>query len=231
MNARYVLVVAVVVMMAGCVTGGSGGDGPLGEGGEGTDAGSDAAGGDGGEDAAGGGGDVVAGEWEPFSFETPARYEYDVYIEGEGEGSLVWDVQSVSDGEYTVQLLYEMDGERFETTATGTKETVMGQLYSNPGAVVLMTTMYQPASWYQGRELSAGTQWSYSTPQGSASFAITGQDSIGDVDCWTSEMQINSTVVHDGCFSPALGLAPQAAWYGEDGDLEMSVTLASYEEN
>ena len=244
MQARFVLVVAVLVLTAGCLTGGGGatpttaGDG----GGEGDadGAGSDSDGGDEASDTDGGDGasdtdgddttdSDLAGEWEPFAFDQPARYEYEVFMQGDGTGSIVWDVRSVSDGEYTVDLVYEMAGERFETTATGTTDTVVQQLYANPGGIVLATTMYQPAAYYEGRDLSTGT--SYTTPEGSASFAITGSDSVGGVACSTSEMRIDDGVVHEACFSPSLGLAPFAAYYDEDGTLEMSLTLVAYEEN
>jgi hypothetical protein len=258
MKARYVLVVVLLVLTAGCLTGGvgdgangsdggdgsdgsDGGDGADGgDGGDGSDGGDSGDGGDGsdGSDAGDGGtgdgsdgGSDVAGEWEPFRFDQPARYEYEVYMDGEGNGTIVWDVTSVNDGEYTVEMVYEMNGERYETTATGTKDTVIQQFYTNPGGIVLVTTMYQPAVWYEGRDLSTGTKWSSSTPQGSASFAVTGPDTIGGVDCVASEMRINGSVFHEACFSPDLGLAPFAAYYGEDGTLEMSLTLVSFERN
>lgn len=254
MQTRLVLVVAVLVLTAGCLTGGAGApttssDGGGGEGGggadgsaggsDGSDGGAGAGGGDGaadGHDASGGDGDDttdsdLAGEWEPFAFDEPARYEYEVFMEGDGTGSIVWDVQSVDDGEYTVQLTYEMAGERFETTATGTKDTVVQQFYANPGGILLVTTMSQPAAYYENRDLSTGTKWSYSTPDGSASFAITGTDTVGGVACSTSEMRLNDSVVHEACFSPDLGLAPYAAYYGEDGTLEMSLALVAYEKN
>lgn len=243
MKARFVLVVVVLVLTAGCLTGGSGGV-PESDGSSGDGAGDGGAGDGAGDGGAGDGGDSndgdapdssdggeMAGEWEPFAFDSPARYEYDVFMEGDGEGTIVWDVQSIDDGEYTVTLIYEMGDERYETTATGTKDTVVQQFFTNPGGIIIVTTMSQPAIWYEGRDLSTGTKWSYSTPQGSASFAVTGTDTYAGVDCWTSEMKINDSVFHEACFSPDLGLAPFAAYYGEDGTLEMSLTLVSYEEN
>lgn len=231
MQARYAILLAIVVLTAGCV---SGGGPPEGAAGTTTAGGNDGGGGDG-TDAAGDGdgtgGDTVSGQWEPFNFDTPATYEFAVFMEGEGDGTIIWDVQSVTDDEYTVRMVYEMDGERMETTATGTKDTVMSQFYSNPGGIILMTTMFTPAAWYQNRDLSTGTQWSYSTPQGSASFAITGTDTFAGIDCSRSEMRVNSSVVHEGCFAPGLGLAPYAAWYDEEGTLEMEVVLVSYEAN
>jgi hypothetical protein len=248
MQARFVLVIAVRVLTADCLTRGGGApttpggdaggeDGPGSDGaGGGDDAGSDDGANGSGDDADGGDGDDtsgsdLAGEWEPFAFDQPARYEYEVFIQGDGTGSIVWDVTAVSDGEYTVELLYEMNGERVETTATGTKDTVIQQFYTNPGGVVLLTTMSQPAAYYQGQDLSPGTQWSYNTADGSASFAITGTDSVGGAACSTSEMRVNDSVVHEACFSPSLGLAPFSAYYDQDGTLELSVTLVSFEEN
>lgn len=240
MQARYVILLAVMVLLAGCVSDGGSAvptdgptavDGSNGPGNDIDDEGSGDGAGDDGTDGDGAGSDSASGEWEPFDFDTPATYEYEVFMEGEGEGRIVWDVQSVVADEYTVRMVYEMDGERIESTATGTKDTVMSQFYTNPGGIVLLTTMYQPATWYQDRDLSIGTQWSYSTPQGSASFAITGTESFAGIECSRSEMRVNSTIVHEGCFTPALGLAPYAAWYDEDGTLEMEIVLVGYREN
>lgn len=236
MKVRFIVVIAVIVLTAGCVTGGpaDGDDSATtptaAGGGDGTDDDGDSVDGDD-ENVDGSSDASVSGEWEPFRFDTAATYEFDVYLADEGEGRIVWDVQSVSEDEYTVRLVYEMGDERMETTATGTKDTVMSQFYTNPGGIVLMTTMYQPSAWYQGQDLSEGTQWSYQTPEGSASFAITGDTTIAGVACSQSEMRVNGSIVHEGCFAPELGLAPHAAWYDEDGTLEMELTLVSYEPN
>jgi hypothetical protein len=58
---------------------------------------------------------------------------------------------------------------------------------------------------------------------------VNGTKTIGGVSCFTSEMKINTTVVHAGCFSPDHGLAPHSAYYDEDATLQMEMKLVSYE--
>ncbi|WP_435358986.1 hypothetical protein [Haloarchaeobius sp. DFWS5] len=230
-NLLLVLVVSACIVLAGC-TGGLGGDGAA----QGTAGGSGDNGGSGGsgDDAGAGAGDSSAlqsGEWEPFDFDEPAKYTYDVYTEGDGEGTLVLDVQEVSGDTITVKTVYEMAGERYESTFTGTKENVQGQMMMNPAGIILMTTMIQPGAWYAGQDLEVGTQWSYSTQEGSASFEVTGTETVAGVECYHSEMTVNSSVMYEGCFAPQLGLAPYTAYYEEDGTLSMELELVSYEKN
>ncbi|MFC7045547.1 hypothetical protein ACFQH6_09175 [Halobacteriaceae archaeon GCM10025711] len=217
------LVVALLVVLAGCVGGAPADSGtattteaPTTEPGQTTAATGDDDG-------------MESGEWALFDFDKPATYTYDVYIRDEGEGTLVWDVQSIDGDRATVRVVYEMAGERFESTMTGDKDTVTSQLFATPAGLVLVTTMFTPAAWYAGQELQVGNQWAYQTPKGSASFAVTGTDTIAGVDCFTTEMRVNGTVVHEAAVSPALGLAPHAAYYDEDGTLEMELRLVSYE--
>ncbi|WP_267640052.1 hypothetical protein [Haloarchaeobius amylolyticus] len=235
MNGRLVLavVLALTVLSAGCLSGDTGADVTTTPTTAGSGGGGDGSG-DGAGDGSGDGGPVSSlqpGEWTVFDFDEPATYTYDVYMEGEGDGQLVWDVQSVDGDTVTVRMVYDVAGERFESTVTGTKETVQSQLYTNPAGILLVTTMFTPATWYAGQDLSEGTKWSYTTQDGSASFAVTGTDTYANVECYASEMTVDGQVLHAGCFAPQLGLAPYSAYYNEDGTLSMEMTLVSYEKN
>jgi hypothetical protein len=228
--ARWTLVLVVLtVLLAGCVGGVNVDDDST------TVATTSSSGGSGsGGGGSGGGssnGDLEPGTWSVLDFDQPATYTYDIFVEGDGEGSLVWDVQSVDGDTITVRTVYELGGERFESTITGTRETVQSQLYTNPAGVLLLTTMLTPSAWYADRELEVGSGWSYQTPEGSSSFEVTGVDTHAGVDCFASEMRVDGTVLYEGCFSPDLGLAPYTAYYNEDGSLSMEMVLVSYEQN
>ncbi len=221
------MLVVLTVLLAGCV-GGVGVDSDSTPTATPTSSGSNGGGGSGG---GGSSGDLEPGSWEVLEFDQPATYTYDIFVEGEGEGSLVWDVQSVDGDTITVRTVYDLGGERFESTVTGTRETVQSQLYANPAGILLLTTMFTPSAWYAGQELEVGSGWSYQTAEGSASFEVTGVDTYAGVDCFASEMQVDGTVLYEGCFSPDLGLAPYTAYYNEDGSLSMEMVLVSYEQN
>ncbi|MCT9097214.1 hypothetical protein [Haloarchaeobius sp. HME9146] len=224
------------MVTAGCLSGGTGGDADPtdtqspGDAGDGAGGSGDGDAGDG-DTGSGDSSSLQPGEWTVFDFDEPATYTYDVYMEGEGEGELIWDVQSVDGDTVTVRMVYDVAGERFDSTITGTKETVQSQLYTNPAGILLVTTMFTPATWYAGQDLSEGTKWSYTTQDGSASFAVTGTNTYANVECYTSEMTVDQQVLHEGCFAPQLGLAPYTAYYNEDGSLSMEMKLVSYEKN
>ncbi|MFD1645620.1 hypothetical protein [Haloarchaeobius litoreus] len=225
-----VALVVLTVLLAGCVGGGVGVDST--ETGTPTSSGGGSGGGNGGGGGGGGGsGDLEPGSWNVLEFDQPATYTYDIYVEEEGSGTLVWDVQEVDGDTITIRTVYELGEERYESTVTGTKETVQSQLYANPAGILLLTTMFTPSAWYGGQELEVGSGWSYQTQEGSASFEVTGVQTYAGVDCFYSEMIVDGTTLHEGCFSPDLGLAPYTAYYNEDGSLSMSMELVSYERN
>jgi hypothetical protein len=64
------------------------------------------------------------------------------------------------------------------------------------------------------------------------SFEVVGTDNYAGVSCFASELRINESVIHEGCFSPDIGLAPYTAYYEEGtGEVEMRVELIEYRPN
>ena len=230
MARKTLVLVVLTVLLAGCVGGGNVDDSATTVATTSSSAGS---GGDGSSGSGGGGSsaDLEPGTWSVLTFDRPATYTYDIFAEGDGEGSLVWDVQSVDGDTITVRTVYELGGERSESTITGSRETVQSQLYANPAGVLLLTTMFTPSAWYAGQELEVGSGWSYRTGEGSSSFEVTSIDTYAGVDCFASEMRVDGTVLYEGCFSPDLGLAPYTAYYNEDRSLSMEMVLVSYEQH
>jgi hypothetical protein len=147
---------------------------------------------------------------------------------GDSEGTVVLDVRDVSGADVTVEMRYDVGDTEFQSTVTGSPETVQSQLYGNPAGALLVATMVTPGAWFAGRELSVGTQWSVSTSEGSSSFEVTGTDRIGGMDCFTTEMTIDGRTAYESCVSPDAGLAPYTATYDEDGSVAMSMTLREY---
>lgn len=230
-NTFAVVVVSLLVALAGCSGGGpAADDGPGDETETATDVENRDGGGDeGDQDGGDAGGSETSEGWEPFQFDQPGTYTYDVFLEGEGEGRVVWDVTSVSDDQFTVKVNYDVGDTQFESEVTGSRETIHQQLMMSPAGSLMVLTVISPATWYDGRELEVGNGWSYQTNEGTGSFEITGTKTIGGVSCFTSEMTVNGTIMHEGCFSPDHGLAPHSAFYDEDGSLQMELELVSYE--
>jgi hypothetical protein len=231
MKSKTILVVllTLLVVLAGC-TGGGGGPSA----GDGNDGGADGQNGDGngnGDGDGGDGGDGNAGSgqtWRAFEFEKTGKYTFDVFVEGDGSGTLVWDVQRVSGDEVTAHISYDVGDTSYESTVTGTTDIARQQLLGTPAGALLVTTMFTPGLWYGGRELAVGNGWSYQTGEGSGSFQVTERRNLGGMSCYATEMKIDGTLRHEGCFSPDHGLAPYSAWYDEEGKLQMEVKLRNY---
>lgn len=239
MRTVVVLVVAAVLVLAGCTGGGPAADDATVEttttapGGGAQADGGDGTGGDGADGGDGAGSADAAGDrtWEFMRFSEPARYTFELRSEEEpGVGTLVWDVTAIDGDAVTVTMTYEMGETRTETTVSGDSETVRSQLMMTPAGPFLIASWFSPmAGYYEDRELAVGEEWSYSTPRGSASFAVTGTETMAGVECYRSEMQVNGSVVYEGCFAPDLGVAPYTAYHDEDGTRVLAVELVAYE--
>ncbi|QLG50428.1 hypothetical protein [Natrinema halophilum] len=185
-------------------------------------------GGGGNTDGGDGGGDAT---WKPFEFDRPVTYTYDVYSPDDGAGTLVWDVTDVTDDGATVTVRYDTTETQFETTVTGTKDDLQSELLMTPAGPFIVTTIFSPTmAQYEGRSLTVGNEWSYSSSDGSMRFEVTERQSYAGVDCFASVTEIDGQTVHEGCFSPELELAPHTAYYDEDGDRTYEMTLVSVEE-
>ncbi|MFW6376904.1 MAG: hypothetical protein ACOC0F_02915 [archaeon] len=150
-------------------------------------------------------------------------------MEDEGSGTLVWDVQRVSADQVTARIDYDVGGSSYESTITGTSDVARQQLLTTPAGALLVTTTFTPGLWYGGQELVVGNGWSYRTGEGSGSFQITEQRTVAGITCFATEMKIDGELRHEGCLSPDHGLAPYSAWYDDDGELLMEITLVDYE--
>lgn len=225
--------VALLVALAGC--GGGGVPSPDAPGG-----GADATPDDGGDAAPGGSGSTPGGSdgttgesavWEPLNFDQPATYTYDIFFEGQGEGQMVWEVTETSADGATVSVHVELGDTTYDSTVSGNKNDIRGQLMASPAGQFFLLGLFSPTvGYYEGQELSVGNQWSYSTQEGSASFTITGTQSYAGVECHASEMTVDGSVVHEGCFSGDIGMMPYTAYYDGDGQIRLEMTLVDYSE-
>jgi hypothetical protein len=241
------LVAALLVALAGCATvtdldGSDGGaddddpdaDDPGADDGDGDDAGGAGDGaGDGDDDFGPGDGDETppSGTWEPFAFDRPGKYTFDVYSEEDGAGTLVYDVREIDDDTVTVAIDYETADSSYEQTITAAEDEVWGQLLFTPAGPLLFSTIYTPGLMFAGEELEVGDGWSYSDSSGSSSVRITGTTTVGGLACYTTEMKSDDTTVHESCLAPGHGVAPYSAYYDDDGTVTSRIELVSYEAN
>lgn len=240
MNRTVVLTVllALTVALAGCGGDavGNGANGNGGGNGNGNSGGNGDAGGNGdsagnGDAGSGNGGGTGSGEIDFFEFDSPGTYVFDVEMDGD-TGEVTWDIQSIDGETLTVYVDYAVGEADFETTITGTREDIQGQLLFTPAGSFMMLAVFSPMyGYYDGEEMYVGKEWSFTAPDGSGSmsFEITETRTYAGVSCFASELRINDTTVQEACFSPDLGLAAYTAWYEEDtGDVEMRMELIEY---
>ena len=167
--------------------------------------------------------------WEPMEFAFEARYEWDLFIDGE-DGSLVWDVVNIEGDQITVETEYVLGDMEFEQTMTGTQQELESDLMMTPAGTAFVWTAFSPM-WggFVGEQFTVGNQWSYTTPEGSISYEVADMDTTNyPVDCYVVEMHEDDQLLHEGCISPDHGMAVYTAWY-DDGNLEVEIELISFD--
>lgn len=167
--------------------------------------------------------------WEPMAFVFEARYEWELFIDGD-DGTLVWDVVDIEADQITVETEYVLGDVEFEQTMTGTQQEIQSNLMMSPAGIAFVFTAFSPM-WggFTGEEFTVGDSWSYSTAEGSFSYEVTDIDTTNyPVDCYEVQMHEDDLLVHEGCISPDHGMAVYTAWY-EEGDLEIEIELVSFD--
>ncbi len=212
--------------------GGGGGDDGGGGGGDDGGGGGDDGGGGGDDGGGGGGGQITAssGQYNHFQFEEGERYEYEVFMQNEGQGSFVWEVQEVSGGQMTVYTEYDVGETYYESTVTGQEGRIRGQVMSTPAGSFMAVALFSPATgYYQQGTLEVGNSWEASSPEGSARFEVVRKDSYAGVGCFYSELYSDGELVHESCVNPDLGLSVYSVFYDDEtGDRELEMTLVNY---
>jgi len=165
-----------------------------------------------------------------FEFEEGERYEYEVFMQNEGEGTFVWEVQDVSGGQMTVYTEYDVGDTYYESTVTGQEGSMRGQVMSTPAGSFMAVALFSPAtSYYEQGTLEVGNSWEASSPEGSARFEVVRKDSYSGVECFYSELYSDGELVHESCVNPELGLAVYSVYYEQEtGDRELEMTLVGY---
>lgn len=235
------VIVVVAVALAGCTGfgpsmpdagGNAGGDGNN-AGGDGNGDGGSGGDGDGGSGGDGGTGSGDADEsFQPFRFDQPATYTFDVMDAREGNGRLVWDVQSIDGENVTLRSVFEFQGETQESTMTVSREDAMLELAFSPGGQYAVQTMFSSTmSQVYGEDLRVGRSWTFPSQDGTMTYEVTEKRKYAGVECYYSEIRVDGAVVRAGCYSPDHGVAPYSAHFDENGNPVLEVKLAGYERN
>ncbi len=173
--------------------------------------------------------ETAKNSFEPFQFERPGKYTFEVMDANKGSGKLVWDVQSIDGENVTLDSVFEFEGERQTSSMTVNRENAVAELAFSPGGQYAIQTMYSGAmSHAYGKDLKVGQSWSFTTADGSMKFEITEKRTYAGIECYYSELRLNGSVARDGCYSPDHGVAPYSAYYDETGKTLLEVKLVKY---
>ena len=203
------------------------------DGADGADAGDDSSDADGSND---GGGAEAEESW--FNLSKPGHYAFDLAgMDAEtGEqvtGRLVYDVEAAGEGEVTTSVDYEFGGEQFQSSTTGPAEEASSQLVLNQ-AYVPVSTLQSVSVLYLFEmgftDPSVGNRKQSSTDEGTQVTEVTEKRTYAGLECFFVETTLNGEPSREGCIRGSEdGMAPYAATYTEEGELELEVELVEYE--
>jgi hypothetical protein len=221
----YVVLLVLFVALAGC----AGGGGPAADGATPTASGGsgDGSGNSGGGSGSGSSGDTTA-VWAPYEFRQGEYYEYELTESGQSQGTFYWEVLSVDDESVTVRFSGDMDGEQFETTATGAPESIYSNFVTTPGGSAIFVAFYGPfVGPFAGEALTVGQSWSYTSANETLEYSIERSDSVAGRDVVVSVVRFNGVVEYETWIDTELALAAKTVIY-TDGEEDMLVELVDY---
>lgn len=241
-NARALatLALALAVVLAGCTGfGGPGADGSSDAGVPEGDAATAASGGSSGGDgtrSAGGEGAETGDDW--FNLTAPSHYEFALAgtDEATGErvtGRLVYDVSAAADGELTTSVDYRFGGEQFQSSTTGRADELsaplfLGEAYAPIAALQSVSLMYLFEMGFV--DPTVGNRKQSATEDGTQITEVVEERTYAGLECSFVRTTLDGEVVQEGCIRGSEGgIAPYAATYTDEGELELEVELVEFE--
>ncbi|WP_049903812.1 hypothetical protein [Halococcus agarilyticus] len=184
------------------------------------------------------GGDAEAEEsW--FNLSRPGHYAFDLagMDQETGEqvtGRLIYDIEAAGEGEVTTSVDYEFGGEQFQSSTTGPAEEASAQLFLNQ-AYVPVSTLQSVSLLYLFEmgftDPSVGNRKQSSTEEGTQVTEVIEKRTYGGLECFFVQTTLDGQPSREGCIRGSDGgIAPYAAIYTEDGELELKVELVEYEQ-
>lgn len=173
-----------------------------------------------------------------FNMSEPGYYEFDLAgMDREtGEqvtGRLVYEVEAAGDDELTASVDYEFGSEQFHSTTTGPADEFSAQLFLNEA--------YVPIATLQGVSLmylfemgftdpAVGNYKQSSTDDGTQITEVTEKRTYAGLECFFVETTLDGELTQEGCIRGSEGgIAPYAATYTDEGELELEVELVEFQ--
>jgi hypothetical protein len=181
-------------------------------------------------DGADGGGDAPASEWDRYAFRAGDVYEYEVYSETDGAGTLRWEVVDASETAVTLKMDYDTESVTFSQTVTAPPDEVFASFFVTPVGPFLSLSLTSPyLAAVEDEELSVGEGFEYTGPDGTASFRVERLATYGGLECYDFVTRHNGTVVYESCVAAEHPFPAHTAVYDSETDERLvELTLVAY---
>lgn len=147
-------------------------------------------------------------------FENPGSYTYDLFVRGTGEGRMIWMVEEAAENEVTVVLHYELEGDIFDTTISGRKESVKNELLTTPAHPFVQIMLFPSIlPFFKHVNPSTGDRFTFPVLEREGSVEITGKYTHAGIEGYTSTWRIDGERRYEDCVAPDLKLVLSATYY------------------
>lgn len=175
-------------------------------------------------------------EW--FNLSEPGYYEFDLagMDKETGEqvtGRLVYDVKATGNGELTRSVDYEFGSEQFQSSTTGPADEFSAPLFFNE-AYTPIATLQSVSLMYLFEmgftDPTVGNRQQSTTEEGTQVTEVTEKRTYAGLECSFVRTTLDGEVIQESCIRGSEGgIAPYAATYTDEGELELKVELVEFE--
>jgi hypothetical protein len=167
--------------------------------------------------------------WEPYQFTAGESFTYEVTERDRLVGTFSWEVlDSHANGTVTIRTSGTIEGESFESTATGPREDVYAQMLRNPAGSYATTVLLSPiVSSFSGESLAVGQGWEYTNGPDSVSYDVERTDTIAGREVFVTVSRENGVPVYEAWIDPEMSLAAKTVTY-EQGQVDVELALTDY---
>ncbi|WP_154019004.1 hypothetical protein [Halococcus agarilyticus] len=152
-------------------------------------------------------------------------------MRGEDEGQMDWTVATASDGKRTVTFHYERGAEAFDTTLTGTQESIETELITTPARPFLSIVLFPSVQLLIGDgEPRVGDRHTFPVAGREGTLEITGTGTHLGIEGYTSVWKVDGERRYEDCVALDLGLVLSATYYSSgDTAAFLQAELVKYE--
>jgi hypothetical protein len=177
-----------------------------------------------------GGGDEPASEWNRYAFRTGDVYEYEVYSETDGAGTLRWEVLDASEASVTLQMDYDTESVTFSQTVTAAPDEVFASFFVTPVGPFLSLSLTSPyLAALEDEELAVGEGFEYAGPDGTASVRVERLATYGGLQCYDFVTRHNGSIVYESCVAADHPFPAHTAVYDAQTDERLvELTLVAH---